>query len=215
MGSKNLFSFKMVKKTTTITNYKKNYYLRRKKYFCFVAYNYSKAKLSTSKRIHLNSEHCQFITDNLETITVSALIGECPDWAKYRDLYLSYRLTGIKIECTPCPVVNGAAAVETSSGHFPFPKVQFPSAPAIGIIGTYDATTYQGIVESDKHITLSFTNKSSRYFGLLGGVFGWDVTNAPNEQNYKVAVNALGLPTLGEAIWNVDFHFYITFKSKI
>lgn len=194
---------------------KKSWSWSRKKYFSFVAYNYTKAKLSTSKRVDLTSNHCQFIGDNLEVLSVSSLIGDCPDWTKYRDLYLGFRVTGIKIECTPCPIIAGAASAETSSGHFPIAKVQFPSAPAVGIIGAYDATTYQGIVESDKHITLSFTNKTSRYFGLLGGVFGWDVTNAPNEQNYKIAVNVLGLPTMGEAIWNVDFHFYITFKSKI
>ena len=200
---------------TAKKGYAKSWRWSRKKYFSFVAYNYTKAKLSTSKRIDLTTQHCQFIGDNLEVLPVSTLIGECPDWNKYRDLYLSYRLTGIKIECTPCPIIVGAAVGQTTSGQFPYSKVQFPSAPAVGIIGAYDDSTYHGIVESDKHITLSFTNKTSRYFGLLGGVFGWDVTNAPNEQNYKIAVNVLGLPTLGEAIWNIDFHFYITFKSKI
>lgn len=194
---------------------KKSWRWSRKKYFSFVAYNYTKTKLSISKRIDLTADHCQFIGDNVESLSVFTLIGECPDWDKYRDLYLSYRLTGIKIESTPCPMINGATVGQTPTGQFPYPKVQFPSAPAVGIIGVYHAATYQGIVECDKHITLSFTNKTSRYFGLLGGAFGWDVTNSPNEQNYKVAVNVLGLPTLGEAIWNVDFHFYITFKSKI
>lgn len=195
---------------------KKSWRWRRKKQFNFIAYNYHKAKLSVGTyRIEYTTNHCRFIPNNLEIIAISQLVSECPDWSAYKTLFLGYKLTGIAIECVPVPIKQVPIATNTQTGQFPAQEpVDVRSSVAIGIVAFADAVTYAGIVESDKSMVLSFTDTTRKYFSLLGGVSSWDTTNAPNEQNYRVAVNTLAIPVAGQMYWNVRFDFYILYKVK-
>ena len=196
---------------------KKSWRWRRKKYFNFIAYNYHKAKLSVGTyRIEYNTNDCHFIPNNVSVITVSQLITDCPDWAAYKTLFLGHKVTGVSIECIPVPFKQVPVATNTQTGQFPAQEaVDVRSSVAIGLIAFADTATYAGIVESDMSMVLSFTESTRKYFSLLGGVVGWDTTNAPNEQNYRVAINTLALPTFGQMYWNVRFDFYILYKVNI
>ena len=196
---------------------KKSWRWRRKKYFNFIAYNYHKAKLSVGTyRIEYNTNDCHFIPNNVSVITVSQLITDCPDWAAYKTLFLGHKVTGVSIECIPVPIKQVPVATNTQSGQFPAQEaVDIRSSVAIGLIAFADTATYAGIVESDMSMVLSFTEPTRKYFSLLGGVVGWDTTNAPNEQNYRVAINTMALPTFGQMYWNVRFDFYILYKVNI
>lgn len=196
---------------------KKSWRWRRKKYFNFIAYNYHKAKLSVGTyRIEYNTGNCRFVPNNVSVITVSQLITDCPDWAAYKTLFLGHKVTGVSIECIPVPIKQVPIATTTNTGQFPIQEaIDIRSSVAIGLVAFADAVTYAGIVESDMSMVLSFTDTTRKYFSLLGGVVGWDTTNAPNEQNYRVAVNTLALPTFGQMFWNVRFDFYILYKVKI
>lgn len=196
---------------------KKSWRWRRKKQFNYIAYNYHKAKLSVgSYRIEYTRNNCRFVPNNVDVITISQLVNDCPDWAAYKTLFLGYKLTGIAIECIPVPIKQVPVPSQTQSGEFPIQEpIDIRSCVAIGIIAFADTTTYAGIVESDKSMVLSFTEPTRKYFSLLGGVAAWDTTNAPNEQNYRVAVNTLALPVQGQMFWNVRFDFYVLYKVKV
>lgn len=201
------------KNWTNGTNGNKKNWTKAKFYKAISTYH--KTKLTYAARIDLKSASCNFLPGNSEVLVISDILGSTPDWKKYQDLFLSYKLTAIKITCTPCPPIPLAAVATTQTGQFPINKWSFVSMPIIALINLQEATNYRDLAESNKHLCLNPWETKSAYWSLLGGAHNWDTTNAPHEQNFRLATNVHGLPTDGELMWNVDVDMYVIFKITI
>lgn len=197
---------------------KKKYYgyrKRRKAAFYKAISNYHKTKLTFSDRIALTHADVVFLSTNNNVLSLSTSLGAAPDWNLYKDLFLSYKLTGIAFEAVPCPVFPNTVVATTGTGQFPVQKTNIVCMPVVGLISLTDAITYNSIAESNKSVILNAYTTTRVYWSLRGGAVAWDCTNAPNEQSARIATNVSGLPSDGELRWNVRLDFYIIYKITI
>lgn len=201
----------MAKKTY---NKKKRY---NKKFSFYKAIsNYHKTKLSCSYRIELNQVEIKWLgIGNNNIATVTDLLNSCADWNTYKTLFLSYKLTGVKVTCSPTPTIQKIEAVQTDTGYFPVAAFACPAAPALALLAVDDAVDYPAIVESNKHQLLSYNNKTSTYFSFTGGSVGWFETRNTTVQPGRFAVNIQQVATAGSCHWQVLFDFYIMFKVTV
>lgn len=181
---------------------KRRYYRRfrrvSKRAFNKIASNYTKAKLDVSKRIFLgiNGVHWE---NNATTITLGDLIDVSPDYNMYRQLYLSFKLTGIAASVVPMlhtVNLNGASSI------------------VLGLLTDNDGDGFANIVESDKSIMLDYQNVHRRYWNMNGGSTGWVNIEAGEDFPGKFGVQVNDPPTAGEAVWTVKFTFYLLMKNK-
>lgn len=202
------------------TYYNKNYYKKKyysnkvsKRQFNYIASHYYKAKLSTTFRIRSDTDTCQFLPFNDNKYAISQLISACPDWGSMKKMFQSYKLTGIAVTIAPIPIQDQAVNVTTQTGTFPVTYNSIVSAPAFGIITTYDESAYADIIESDKSLILNFTNTVRKYWPFK--VTDWQSSmNTNQEQGPKFAVNVQGLNTNGTCMWQVKCDFYITYRNR-
>ena len=176
---------------------RKKYY--RKKNFNKIASNYSKAKLDVSKRIMATTQGMRWDNPNATTVAISDLIDASPDYNMYRQLYMSFKLTGIAVNVTPMLRSNNFSTV---------------GAICLGLLTDNDGDTFANVVESDKSIMLSFQNDKRRYWSFNGGSTGWVNIEAGETFPGKFGVATGDLPTAGDAYWAVKFTFYVTMKNK-
>lgn len=201
----------MAKKT-----YKKKKRYNKKFSFYKAISNYHKTKLSCSYRIELNQVEIKFLgIGNNNIATITDLLNSCADWNTYKTLFLSYKLTGMKITCSPTPAIQKIEAVQTDTGYFPVAAFACPATPALALLSVDDAVDYPSIVESNKHQLLSYNNKTSSYFSFTGGSVGWFETRNTTVQPGRIAVNIQQVATAGSCHWQVLFDFYIMFKVTV
>lgn len=201
-----------------MAGYKKGrrYYRRRRKFAFYRAIsNYHKTKLTYTTRLALTQNSCNFLAQNTNVMPLSYCLGAAPDWGLYKDLFLSYRLTGIAFAAIPCPIFPNTVVATTTTGQFPVQKTNIVSMPVVGLISFTDADTYAGIADSNKSMILNAYNTTRAYWSLQGGAVSWDCTNAPNEQSARFATNVEGLPSDGELRWAIKIDFYIIYKITI
>ena len=197
---------------------KKKYYgyrKWRKAAFYKAISNYHKTKLTFTDRIALITNQIAFLSTNTNVLTLSGTVANAPDWNLYKDLFLSYRLTGIAFEAVPCPIFPNTVGVTTETGRFPVQKTNIVSMPVVGLISLTDDLTYASIAESNKSVILNAYTTTRVYWNLRGGAVSWDCTNAPNEQSARIATNVAGLPSDGELRWNIRLDVYIIYKITI
>lgn len=194
---------------------KKKRYSKRFNFYKAIS-NYHKTKLSCSYRIELNQVEIKWLgIGNNNIATVTDLLNSCADWNTYKTLFLSYKLTGIKVTCSPTPTIQKIEAVQTDTGYFPVAAFACPATPALALLAVDDAVDYPAIVESNKHHLLSYQNKTSSYFSLTGGSVGWFETRNTTVQPGRFAVNIQQVATAGSCHWQVLFDFYIMFKVTV
>ena len=202
---------KVVKKNSRRTN--RN---NRRAQFLKAISNYHKTKLSCSYRIELNQVEIKFLgIGNNNIVTVTDLLSSCADWNTYKTLFLSYKLTGVRVTCSPTPTIQKIEAVQTDTGYFPVAAFACPATPALALLAVDDAVDYSSIIESNKHQLLSYQNKTSSYFSLTGGSVGWFETRNTTVQPGRFAVNIQQVATAGSCHWQVVFDFYIMFKVTV
>lgn len=194
--------------------YKKNYSLKAtKRQFNYIASHYYKAKLSTTIRIKLDTSACNFLPNNQATYRIADLISSCPDWGLLKKMFQSYKLTGIALTIVPIPVQDQSLNVTTNTGTFPIAANAIVSAPAIGILTTYDENSYAEIIESDKSLILNFRNTIRKYWPFK--VTDWQSSiNTNQELGPVLAVNVQGVNTGGTAMWQIKCDFYITYRNR-
>ena len=201
----------MAKKT-----YKKRRRYSKKFNFYKAISNYHKTKLSCSYRIELNTVEIKWLgIGNNNIALVSDLLNSCADTNTYKTLFLSYKLTGIKVTASPTPGIQKIEAVQTQTGSFPVAAFACPATPALALLAIDDAVDYPAIIESNKHMLLSYHNKTSSYFSLSGGAVNWFDTRNNNVQPGRIAVNIQQVATAGSWFWQVVFDFYIMFKVTV
>lgn len=201
-----------------MAGYKKRrlYYRRRRKFAFYRAIsNYHKTKLTYTTRLALTQTSCIFLAQNTNVLQLSACLSSAPDWDVYKNIFLSYKLTGIAFTAIPCPIFPNTVVATTTTGQFPVQKTNIVSMPIVGLISFTDADTYAGIAESNKSMILNAYNTTRAYWSLQGGAVSWDCTNAPNEQSARFATNVEGLPSDGELRWAIKIDFYIIYKITI
>lgn len=180
---------------------KKSYYYKRasKAAFNKIASNYTKCKLDVSRRILLSSQYIRWDDPNNSLVALSELIAASPDYNMYRQLYLSFKITGVAVQVVPMLHTNN-----------------FVGTPSVvmGLLTDNDGNGFGNIVESDKSIILDFQNKFRRYWSFLGGSTGWLDIEKSELFPGKFGVAANDLPSAGEAYWTVKFTFYMLMKNK-
>lgn len=182
---------------------KRRYYRRNRRVsrraFNKIAANYTKAKLDVAKRIILNNQQIRWDNPNATTVSFSDLIDLSPDYNMYRQLYLSFKLTGVSVSVVPMlHTANFAGA----------------SSVVLGMLTDNDGDGFANVVESDKSILLDFQNPFRRYWSFTGGSTGWVNIEAGEDFPGKFGVQVNDLPTAGEAYWTVKFTFYLLMKNK-
>lgn len=181
----------------------KRYIIRRsrrvtRRMFNRIAGNYTRARLDVSRRVMLSQNGVQW-ENNATTITLGDLIDTSPDYNMYRQLYLSFKLTGIAVSVVPMlhtANLNGASSI------------------VLGLLTDNDGDGFANIVESDKSIMLDFQNHFRRYWNMNGGSTGWVNIEAGEDFPGKFGVQVNDAPQAGEAYWTVKFTFYLLMKNK-
>ena len=181
-----------------VKRYRRRYRRVSRRTFNKIASNYTKAKLDVSRRILLSANGVQW-DNNARTITLGDLIDASPDYNMYRQLYLSFKLTGIVAAVVPMlhtSNLNGASSI------------------VLGLLTDNDGDGFANVVESDKSIMLDYQNPYRRYWNMNGGSTGWVNIEAGEDFPGKFGVQVNDPPTAGEAVWTVKFTFYILMKNK-
>lgn len=181
---------------------KRRYYRNRRvsrRAFNKIASNYTKCKLDVSRRILLNSQAVRWDDPNNSVVAISELIDASPDYNMYRQLYLSFKITGCLVQVVPMLHTNNFAGI--------------PSI-VVGLLTDNDGDGFGNVVESDKSIMLDFQNNFRRYWSFLGGSTGWLDIEKAEEFPGKFGLAVSELPTAGEAYWTVKFTFYMLLKNK-
>ena len=160
--------------------------------------NYVSAKFDVSKRLLLSAEFFRF-DDTGTAQNFTDLLTSAPDFQMYRQLYLSYKLQGFKLEVTP--MLTSSDFV--TNGSY-----------TIGLLSDNDGVTFANITEADKSIQLNFNQIQKRYWSFKSGATGWIGVEESNLLPGKIGVGATNNATSGQAYWSVKFTFYILFKNK-
>ena len=92
-----LFSNKMVKYAKKSDNSKKNYYYYRRKRFKYIASNYSMAKFDIVRNIIYKNDGPKWSAPNSATMQLRYILNNSSDYQKYRQLYQSLKVCGLKI----------------------------------------------------------------------------------------------------------------------
>ena len=84
------------------TTYKKRYYYNRtsKASFNRIARNYAKARFDWCGRIQLTSQYIRFAENTAAAVTIFTILNSCPDFNSYKQLFQSFKITGVAVEIT-------------------------------------------------------------------------------------------------------------------
>lgn len=200
-------------KTSKKTTYKKNFYKGKSKLGYYLR-NYAKARHDVAFNILMNRSGLQFKETEARTATIDSLLNRCKDYAKYRDLFASMKVTGIALNVIPGGFFNeiNASSPAQITGYF-----QWVGNVALSYLTSSEEANYSDVIESDNCLILSQQNTASKYisFGKLGGSNGWfDTTNQESSIPGKLAIAASELPAYGAATWTVKISIYVTYKIK-
>lgn len=182
-------------------------YTRGRKYFFGkknkyrIMKNYFKAKLDTVQKIAWNDQGANFITGNTGTTrNLNDLIQLCPDWGHWRELFHTYKLTGVKVEISPNFPTFGSNYV-------------FQGAACMGLLTTRDISNWNNVSESNFNFLLSPTEIQKKYKSFNGGLSAWHGTDDTADLDGKFCCETDGNPSSGVVTFMVKFTFYITFKN--
>ena len=183
-----------------VKTYKKKnaaYGSKKAKFYKSVA-NYHSAKLSFATGIQYVGNTATFAINSSTNFIIGDGLGNCDDWNKYRQLFMSYKLRGILIEVVPHPAPVSPSFVG--------------DAVVIGTLTSDDTVSFKSVVEGNYSSILSFALPTRKYMPVKGGSTGWLSTNNLTDQPGKIAVAANGSVQQGNAFyWTARFTFYVLF----
>lgn len=160
--------------------------------------NYLKAKLDCIQTIQQSTEFTNFRENNQTSRSISALLELCNDWGMYRQLFHSFRLTGLAIQVTP---------LSTSAGY------TSASSIVLALQTNRDNNDFNSISESNTSIILTPYAPIRKYKSFNGGEFGWTSTDDLTLMDGIMRIGTNGNASAGAAAWSVRFSFYITLKN--
>lgn len=192
---KDFFSFKM-KKTYTG---KKRYYYYKRKTFNNAIRNYNRARFDKAYTIFMTSQGIKFDTGET-TIDISKVLENSPDFQMYRQLYQSFKISGIALL-----IVFGLHS-STIGGIV---------SPTVSLLTASDGVNFGNTVEADRSIMLGFDGWSHRsYYNMHGGLTGWISLDDLADVKPKIGVAVSNNPTQGEAYWTMKVSIWCMFKNK-
>ena len=121
---------------------RKKFYKKKRYSFNSIARNYFKAKLSNIVRVKLDSTGLTFLPMNNDAISISTNIASCEEWKQLQNIFLAYKVTGIKILAIPAPVAYQGQQV----GQTVIPNVAIDDCPVIGILALNMPATYENLI---------------------------------------------------------------------
>ena len=140
---------------------RKKFYKKKKLYtFNSIAKNYFKARCSNIIRVKLDNTGLTFIPGNMDTLSISTNIASCEEWKQFQNLFLAYKVTGIKVTVTPAPIAFQGQQV----GQQVIPNVAVDDCPVMGILALNMPTTYANLQDADKQIIFSYHKPVSKYW---------------------------------------------------
>lgn len=183
---------------------KRRYYYRRKRYYRYkIMKNYFKARLDTAMRVALDNAGFKFIENNATTRNLAQVLESCSDWAAFKQLFHSFKLTGVLMEAIPnLPLIGGDNKPFAANGTY-----------CVGLITQGDTTNYANLLEAKNTILLTPTQTQRKYLSFNGGETSWIVTSQTSDLDGKFYCETNSLATSGGMVWTVKFSFYITFKN--
>ena len=197
---------------------KKSYYKRRSRYatkaaFNYIASHYFKTKITTNFRIQYDGSGVKFLPANADKFNIANNISESDEWKTFRNMFLSYKLTGISLVITPMPGVPAIITSQTNTGIFPLAVSDLRAAPYFGVISSYGDVNVKTVADSDKSLLLSYVSPVTTYWKF--NVSEWANSSSPNEVNGRFAVAVDANTEQSINTWQVKCTYYITFRVKI
>ena len=186
-----------------MAKYKRRGYYRyyKRKKFNNIAKNYAKARFDWATRIQLTSQYIRFSENTAAAITVYYILNNCPDYNSYKQLYQSFKITGLAVDI---------------SSQYNSDDLVYTGIYAFGLLTDADGGNLTSVVESDRSLILSPTGYAARrYWSMRGGSTGWLNTQCQqHELPGKFALAAQDFPNMGECYWTIKFSIYCLFKNK-
>lgn len=177
--------------------YRRNFYNRVK-----IMRNYFKARLDTSMRAALDTAGFKFIENNASTRNLAQVLESCSDWNAYKQLFHTFKLTGLAMEAIPNLPIAGQASPFAANGTY-----------CVGLITQGDTTNYANLLEAKNTILLTPTQTQRKYLSFNGGETSWIATSQTSDLDGKFYTETNSLASSGGMVWSIKFSFYITFKN--
>ena len=177
--------------------YRKNFYNRAK-----ILRNYFKARLDTSMRAALDTAGFKFIENNATSRNLAQVLESCSDWNAYKQLFHTFKLTGLAMEAIPNLPIAGASAPFAANGTY-----------CVGLITSGDTQNYANLLEAKNTILLTPTQTQRKYLAFNGGETSWIATSQTSDLDGKFYTECNSLASSGGMVWSIKFSFYITFKN--
>lgn len=192
-----IYFYNMVK--TYRRRYRRYRYNRSK-----IMRNYFKAKLDVIQKVLWTSDGVKFVSEgSANSKPIPTLLELCPDWATWRLLFHSFKLTGIAVEVAP----NYPSARNGDA--------EFTGAAVLALLTSRDAVSWNNASEANFMFMLSPTQVQRKYKSFFGGLAAWTGTDTITDLDGKFVVESDGNPSVNSATaYTVRFTFYITFKNS-
>lgn len=180
---------------------KKGKYVKRK--IQKVMRNYLKVKLDCVQTIQHSTDGTIFRENNQTSRTLAALLELCNDWGMYRQLFHSFRLTGVAFQVVPLSTSpNGQGLPYTSL-----------STIVLALQTNRDNADFNSVSETNGSVLLTPYATVRKYKSFYGGEFGWTSTDDLTLMDGIFRIGTNGNASTGACVWSVRFSFYVTLKN--
>lgn len=186
-----------------MVKYRRRYYRRNySNYYntflkSIARYHYT--KLTCFGQILLDQTGIKFAVNSSQILLASTALNSCNDWEKYKNLFLSYKVRGIKVTLVP----------NIDQG------IDFRGTASFGYVSNSDETSVGDTLESNKSLLLNPQQQTSAYWPLTNGLTGWINNNSTNQTNGKFQCAATSNATAGGLIWSYKIDFYVMYKNTV
>lgn len=163
--------------------------------------NYFKAKMDTVQKLNWTANGAFFVTGSEgNSRNLNDLLGLCNDWQYWRQLFHTYKLTGIAVKIIP----NAPTATNGT---------QFTGAACMALLTTRETSNWNNAIESNFSFMLSPVQIQRKYKSFNGGLASWHGTDDLADLDGKFVIETDGNPTNGATTYMVRFTFYVTLKN--
>lgn len=184
-----------------VNNYKRYYRRNGYRRFKQIISHYHATRLSYVDNIRLATNELKFVKLDADRGRIGDIVAACPDFDSYKKLFLSFKVTGIKITVSP---------------QYPLSNFDMRHGVVLGVTAASDDQTASAVAESNKSLILSPVQMVTKYFGLQGGIIGWQPTTPAGQTvgGGYITVASDGFANSGGIIFSVLFDFYVMFKNS-
>lgn len=184
---------------TAVTKYgqynKYNYWKRRKYMFYKAIRNYHYVKLSVTDLVEYSGNKIIFISNNGNSAKISDILQGCPDFATYRDLYISMQVRAIAVQITPCCNVSNFVG----------------GAAYIALLANNENVDVPSCSDSDHSLIMNPMQFCSMYWKTG---YPWSNSDDTSESYGQIGLAINQTASQGALRWTVKFIFYVLYKTN-